>query len=69
MKKTYTNPTTTFFALASETTLLSVSDSNLISGTIHSGSTGETIGAGKEEDDEGMEASAKFHEVDPEWQP
>lgn len=66
MKKVYIQPETTVVSLGGICAMLAGSGNNL-SGTIHSGGSGETIGTGDEDDEEGMEASAKKYQFNYEW--
>lgn len=58
MKKAYLSPQVTCFVLVGNDNLMSVSGNN-ITGTIHTGTGDEHIGVGNEDDEEGLEASAK----------
>lgn len=64
MKKIYKKPVLQVVHCPMEHLLQS---SNGINGTIHSDSTGETIGSGNEEDEEGTVASSKSSPFLVEW--
>ncbi|MCI6159828.1 MAG: hypothetical protein PUH24_05770 [Prevotellaceae bacterium] len=59
MKKKYESPKIVVIVCVQENFLLTGSDANNISGIIHSGGEGEYIWSGDEDDEGGVEASAK----------
>ena len=66
MKKKYQQPNIQVIRCMNTAYIMAGSGNNIY-GTIHSGGSGETIGAGDEDDDGGMEASSKKNLFDYEW--
>lgn len=67
MNKTYQAPKIDVVDTDLLPTLLSESGKNNVAGTIHGTAENEQIGVGKEDEDDGLEASAKYYDFTSLW--